>query len=138
MFHDDGGHEELTESIIGCGIRVHQYYGPGLFETVYRRSFVIELRSAGLRVETARRVPLIYRGVDLECVFFPDLIVEEVIVVELKAVEAIAHVHHTQVITYLKLTGCAVGLLMNFNVSQLRDGIWRLIRPDLYRKKGGR
>ena len=135
MFEDAGGHEELTETIIGCGIRVHEHFGPGLFESVYARCLVIELEAAGLAVDVSRRVALYYREVDLQCTFQPDLIVNDVVLVEVKAVESIARVHHTQVLTYLKLTGCPVGLLMNFDVTLLRDGIRRLVRPDLYAKK---
>ena len=127
-------HEELTESIIECGVRVHEHLGPGLFESIYRQCFAIELRQAALKFEVGRRVPLIYRGVELENAFQPDVIVDDVVVVELKAVEALARVHQTQVITYLKLTGCPVGLLMNFNVPLLKNGIRRLVRPDLYVK----
>ena len=94
----------------------------------------IELQRVGLKIETGRRIPLVYEGVNLGHVFTPDLIVEDVLVVELKAIEALARVHHHQVITYLKSTGCPVGLLMNFNVPYLKDGIRRLVRPDLYLK----
>lgn len=131
MFHATDGHEALTESIIGCGIRVHEHFGPGLLESAYRASLIVELTHAGVKFEVGRRVPLVYRGVDLECVFQPDLIVADVVVVELKAVETLARVHSTQLITYLKLTGCPVGLLMNFNVPLLKDGIRRIVRPDL-------
>lgn len=128
-------HETLTESIIGCGIRVHEHFGPGLLESVYRQCFAIELHAAGLKADVGRRIPLTYRGVDLDSVFQPDLVIEDVVIVELKAVEALARVHSTQLITYLKLTGCPVGLLMNFNVPYLKEGIRRVVRPDLHVKK---
>lgn len=134
MLRTPSEHEELTQKIIGCGIRVHEYFGPGLFESVYVRCFIIELREAGLKIDSGHSVPLVYRGYDLGCNFTPDLIVEDVVVVEIKAVEALGRVHHAQLITYLKLTGCPVGLLMNFNVPHLRDGIRRAVRPDLYVK----
>ena len=124
--------EELTGTVIGCGIRVHEYFGPGLFESVYRGPMQIELQDAGLDIEFGRRIPLVYKGVDLGCVFEADLIVNGVLVVELKAIESLAPVHQTQLLTYLKLTGCPVGLLMNFNVPYLRQGIKRVVRPDLY------
>ena len=135
MLERNAEHEALTERVIGCGLKVHEHFGPGLLESVYRRCLVIELQHAGLKTETERRIPLVYEGVSLGHVFTPDLIVEDVVVVELKALEAIARVHYHQVITYLKLTGCPVGLLMNFNVPHLKDGIRRLVRPDLYAKK---
>jgi GxxExxY protein len=126
--------EKLTETVIGCGIRVHEYFGPGLFESVYRGSMQIELQDAGLDIDTSRRIPLVYKGIDLGCVFEADLIVNGVLVVELKAIETLAPVHQTQLMTYLKLTGCPVGLLLNFNVPYLKQGIKRVVRPDLYMK----
>jgi len=132
MFQSAAGHEKLTESIIECGIKVHEHFGPGLLESIYRQCVVIELERAGHRFDVGRRVPLTYRGVDLKSVFQPDLVVEDVVVVELKAVEALTGVHSAQLITYLKLTGCPVGLLMNFNVPFLKQGVRRVSRPDLY------
>lgn len=111
MFHDTAGPEDLTDGIIGCGIRV---------------------QASGYRLDTSRRVPVIYRGEDVGATFCPDLIVNDTIVVELKAVEKRAPVHTTQVITYLKLTGLPVGLLMNFHVDWLKNGARRIVRPDLY------
>lgn len=132
MFHDIAGHEDLTEGIIGCGIRVHETLGPGLLESIYRSCMIIELKATGYRTDNTRRVPVIYRGQDVGSNFCPDLIVNETVVVELKAVERLAPVHKTQVITYLKLTGLPVGLLMNFNVDFLKNGTRRIVRPDLY------
>jgi GxxExxY protein len=132
MFHDIAGYEDLTDAIIGCGMRVHDAFGPGLLESVYKPCLLIELQTAGYRVDTTRRIPLVYRGHDIGATFCPDIIVEDVVVVELKAVEALAPVHKTQVITYLKLTGLPVGLLMNFNVDVMKSGVRRVVRPDLY------
>ena len=134
MLHKTDPYEELTETVIGCGLRVHEHFGPGLFESVYRRCMEIELQDAGLKIETGRRIRLVYRELDLGCTFEADLIVNGVLVVELKAIERLAPVHQTQMIAYLKLTGCPVGLLMNFNVSYLKQGIKRVVRPDLYVK----
>jgi GxxExxY protein len=134
MFHDMAGHEQLTQDIIGCGIRVHEAFGPGLFESIYRQCLVIDLKASGLAVDTARRIPLTYRGHDLEAHFCPDIIVENTVIVELKAVDALARIHRTQVITYLKLTNLPVGLLMNLNVERLTDGVRRVVHPDLYVK----
>ena len=134
MFHDTAGEEELTQQIIGCAIRVHQALGPGMFESVYARCLVIELRASALQVDTKRRIPVTYRGQDIGAVFCPDLIVNNAVLVELKAVEALVRVHKTQVITYLKVTGLRVGLLIDFNVDTLTDSVRRVARPDLYVK----
>jgi GxxExxY protein len=123
----------LTEAIIGCAIRVHEHFGPGLFESAYQRAVTIELQEAGLPFETGRRVPLVYRDIELGCVYQPDLIVANTVMVELKAVDVLAPVHRAQLLTYLKLTQCPVGLIINFNVALLKDGIRRRVRPDLYR-----
>jgi GxxExxY protein len=136
MFHDVAGHEQLTEGIIGCAIRVHEAFGPGLFESIYKECLVIELTASGFAVETTRQIPLSYRGRDLRAHFCPDLIVADSVIVELKAIDALARVHKTQVITYLKLTKLPVGLLINFNVDVLTSGVRRIVRPDLYLRKG--
>jgi GxxExxY protein len=94
----------------------------------------MELGDAGLRVEQQRKVPLIYRGKRLNKRLFVDLIVDDTVLIEVKAIEALAPVHNAQVITYLKLTGLPVALLMNFNVPKLKDGTRRLVHPDLYRR----
>ena len=134
MLQKQNGYDQLTELIIGCGIKVHEQFGPGLFESVYSQCFVIELREAGLQVQVAPRIPLVYCGIELEAIFQPDLVIEDTVVVEIKAVERLPPVYHAQLLTYLKLTGCPVGLLMNFHVSYLKNGIRRFVRPDLYRK----
>ena len=127
MFHDIAGHEELTERIIECGIRVHETFGPGLLESVYKVCLLRELEEAAIRVDASRRVGLAYRGFTLDCVYCPDIVVEDLIIVELKSVDAFHAVHTAQVLTYLKLTGLPIGLLLNFNVSQLRFGIRRVV-----------
>lgn len=132
MFHDTAGHEQLTHDIIGCAMRVHETFGPGLLESIYKPCLVIELRACGLDVETTRRINLTYRGHDLDARYYPDIVVNDAVIVELKAVDALARVHQAQVVTYLKLTNLPVGLLINFNVDQLKDGVRRLVRPDLY------
>jgi GxxExxY protein len=127
-------YDELTERIIGCGITVHETFGPGLFESVYTQCLVIELREAGLKVAITPRLPLEYRGVTLEAIFQPDLIIEQTVIVEVKAVDVLPRVHHAQLLTYLKLSRCPIGLLMNFNVNYLKEGIRRFTRPDLYKR----
>jgi GxxExxY protein len=95
---------------------------------------VVELRARTLRVETERPVYVVYRDAPIESPLKVDLVVEESVVVEVKAVQAFAPVHYAQVISYLKLTGCPVGLLINFNVTLLKNGIRKVVRPDLYKK----
>jgi GxxExxY protein len=136
MFRDIAGHEDLTEAIIGAAIRVHEFWGPGLLESVYKASLTIELKTDGHRVTTNLRVPLVDKGHDLKTDFCPDLIVDDIAVVELKIVEKLAPVHKAQLVTYLKLTGMAVGLLMNFNVPFVKQGIHRIVRPDLLIRTG--
>jgi GxxExxY protein len=135
MFHDIAGHERLTESIIGCAIRVHDAIGPGLLESIYDRCLAIELRESGLQVEAGRRVGLTYRDQPVDLIYIPDLIVEGTVTLEIKAVERLTAVHQAQLITYLRLTGCPLGLLLNFHAAAMRAGIRRVVRPDLYRRR---
>jgi GxxExxY protein len=127
--------EALTEKIIGCAIEVHRILGPGLLESVYRECMMIEMRRECLRFDCEQHVALDYKGQRIRGALKLDLLVEGSIVVELKAVERIHPVHSAQVITYLKLTGCPAGLLMNFNSTTLRAGLKRLDHPDRYAKK---
>lgn len=130
--------EVLTEKIIGCAIEVHKTLGPGLLESVYRECLTLELLAHGLKLERGRPVPLEYKGEPIQNKFILDLLVEDCIVVELKAVERLHPIHQAQVITYLKLTGCPAGLLMNFNDVTLKAGLKRLDHPDRYKAKTGR
>lgn len=126
------GIEALTEKIIGCAIAVHRALGPGLLESVYRDCLAIELKRENLRFARECRVSLTYRGETVANGLMVDLLIEGAIVAEIKAVERIHPVHLAQVITYLKLTGCPAGLLLNFNATSLRNGLKRLVHPDLY------
>ena len=137
MFRDEAGHEEITRKVIGRAMRVHDAMGP-VCSNRYTRNLSIELREAHLQVEIGRRVPLIYRGHNVDSAFIPDLIVEGVVVVEVKAVERFVAVHISQVVTYLRLTGCPIGLLLNFHAASIRAGLKRVIRPDLFRAKHDR
>lgn len=125
----------LTQKVIGYAIAVHRVLGPGLLESVYRECMVIELRAQNLRVDCERSVSIEYRGQRIGGALKIDLLVEGCLIVELKAVEKLHPVHPAQVITYLKLTGCPAGLLINFNEIVLKDGLRRLDHPDLYVKK---
>ena len=129
------GQNLLTEKIIGCAIEVHKTLGAGLLESVYRECLIIELTAAHLSFSTERPVTLDYKGHRISSTLRLDLLVEGTVIVELKAIECVHPVHLSQVITYLKVTGCPVGLLMNFNVPALRAGIRRLEHPDLYARR---
>jgi GxxExxY protein len=135
MPEDNALYEDLTEQIIACAMTVHDTLGPGLLESIYHRCLVVELRAASLQVETERYVPVLYRGSVVGPPLKLDLVVAGLVVVEVKAVQSFVPVHHAQVISYLKLTGYPVGLLINFNVTLLKHGIRKVVRPDLYKKK---
>jgi len=117
----------LTESIIGAAIEVHSYLGPGLLESVYEDCMCQELRLRNIPYKAQVELPLIYKGRQTGGVFRIDLIVADEVVVELKAIERLLSVHEAQLLTYLKLTGKHVGLLINFNVPVLRRGISRRV-----------
>jgi len=118
---------ELSEKIIGCAIQVHKSLGPGLLESAYLECLYYELKISGLKVKKQKPLPLIYKEIRLDAGYRLDLLVEDKVVIELKSVEAINDIHIAQVITYLKLSGCKLGLLMNFNVLRLVDGLKRLV-----------
>ena len=117
----------ITKSIIGAAIEVHRTLGPGLLESAYEACLAHVLKGRGLRVEVQKPLPLVYHDVKLECGYRIDLLVERSVVVEIKSVEALAPIHEAQAISYLKLSGCKVGLLINFNVLVLKDGIRRFV-----------
>ncbi|MEX1128430.1 MAG: GxxExxY protein [Vicinamibacterales bacterium] len=131
MLTNPAGVNDLTEKIIGGAIQVHRDKGPGLLESVYLECMLIELQESGLSVRQSVRVPLTYRGRHLRTVYELDLLVQDRVIVEIKAVSAMAPVHKAQLLTYLKLTGRPVGLLINFNVPVLRAGVSRLVNPAL-------
>ena len=117
---------QLTSHIIKYAIKVHKELGPGLLESAYKECLYYELLKSGLVVLKEKPLPLIYEEVKLDCGYRIDLLVEKQIVVEIKSVEALNDVHTAQVLTYLKLSNCKIGLLINFNVTQLTNGIKRL------------
>jgi len=124
------GGELVTERIIGCAIEVHQQTGPGLLESVYDACLARELRAARLDFVREVSLPVRYKGDLLDCGFRIDYVVEGQVLVELKSVERLMDIHKAQVITYLKLTELPIGLLINFNVPVLRQGIRRLVRSQ--------
>jgi GxxExxY protein len=118
---------QITEKIIGCAINVHRVLGPGLLESAYQECLFYELKKNGLLVEKEKPVPLVYEEVKLECGYRIDLLVAGRIVVEIKSVESLNELHLAQILTYLKLTKNHVGLLINFNVLKLTNGLRRVV-----------
>ena len=119
--------DQLTEKIIGGAIEVHKYWGPGLYEKIYERSMYRELHLRNVLFESQLELPLIYKGEEIGEDLRLDLIVDSKVVVELKAVKELEPIHEAQLLTYMKLTNCRVGLLINFNVTVLKDGIKRMV-----------
>jgi GxxExxY protein len=127
MLYDSCRLNSITGQIIGLAIKVHRLMGPGLLESVYLTCLCYELKKAGLMVEREKMVPLFYEGVKLDQSYRLDLLVQEKVVVEVKAVESITGVHKAQLLSYLKLTSCPIGLLINFNVELLKEGVCRMV-----------
>jgi len=117
----------ITDIVISAAIAVHRELGPGLLESAYEACLVYELIQHGLSVERQKSVPVTYRGVKIDCGYRIDLLVEDKVVVELKAVERLEPIHEAQLLSYLKLSGYQIGLLINFNVRMLKQGIIRLV-----------
>jgi GxxExxY protein len=120
---------ELTRSIIGAAIEVHKLLGPGLLESAYEDCLCHEFSLRKIRFEKQKPIPLVYKGTKLECGFRLDLLVEGRVVVELKSVDGLGPIHDAIVLTYLRLSGHELGLLINFNVPLLKDGVRRFIMP---------
>jgi GxxExxY protein len=120
-------HKELTGSILKCAYKVHSKLGPGLLESAYEECLHYELEKAGITSIKQKPMPLIYEGKKLDLGYRIDLLVEGVIVIEIKSVEIINPVHMAQLMTYMKLSDCRIGFLINFNVVSLREGIKRII-----------
>lgn len=118
---------ELTSEIIGAGIEVHRHIGPGLLESVYEECMSFELMERGLEIERQQKIPVIYKGKKPNMDFRIDILVNQLVIVELKSVQKLEKIHEAQLLTYLKLTNKRLGLLMNFNVPVMKNGIRRLI-----------
>lgn len=118
---------DLSNIVIGLAIKVHSALGPGLLESAYEECLFYEIQKAGLFVEKQKPMPLVYETVKLDCGYRIDLMVEKKLILELKSVEVLNDVHFAQLLTYLKLSRCKLGLLINFNVARLKDGIKRVI-----------
>jgi len=119
--------DELSRKVIGCAIEVHRNLGPGLLESIYRRCLAHELQVAGLKFETEKSVPVRYKEVFFDGDLRLDLLIEDTLVVELKSIDRISPVHEAQLLTYMKLAGAKIGLLINFNVRSIKDGLKRLV-----------
>lgn len=118
---------EITREIVKSAIRVHTALGPGLLESAYQGCLAWELQQLNLKVETQVTLPLVYQGIKIDAGYRIDLLVEDLVIVEVKAVEALLPVHKAQLLSYLRLSGIRLGLLINFNVKYVVDGITRLI-----------
>jgi len=123
---------QITNSIIACAIDVHRALGLGLLESAYEACLAFELAERGLKIEQQKPLPVVYRRVRLDCGYRLDILVEKSVIVEIKVVDHIAPIHKAQLLSYLSLSGCKVGLLINFNVKVLKDGIRRMVSnfPD--------
>ncbi len=120
-------HETLTSKIITCAIEVHRHLGPGLLESAYEHCLAYEFSLKGLNYELQTPLPVVYKNVKIDCAYRMDIVVEKNVVLELKCVNALIPIHHAQLLTYLKLSGLSVGLLLNFNEVLLKDGIKRMV-----------
>ena len=116
----------LTYKINGAAIALHRQYGPGLLEGVYEACLAHDLRALGLQIETQKPVPLVHRGIRLNCAYRADIVVESIVLVEVKAVDALAPIHSRQLLTYLRLTNLPFGLVLNFGGLTMKDGIKRV------------
>jgi len=127
--------DSITRRIIGAAIEVHRRLGPGLLESAYQVCLAFELRHLGIEVEEQKPLPVIYRDVKLDCGYRLDLVVEDSVVVEIKAVDQLAPIHDAQLLSYLRLSGKRVGLLINFHVRVLKNGLKRIVNdfPDSVR-----
>ena len=119
-------HEELTYKIRKAVFNVYNYWGPGLYEEVYEKSLLIELKGMGLKVECQKHIPVVYKGTLLNCDYRLDLLVDDAVIVELKTVDEIRNIHKTQLYTYLRVTGLRLGLLVNFNTTDIMRSIVRV------------
>ena len=119
--------EKIFKTVLDCSFQVHTALGPGLLESAYEECLYYELLQSSLKVEKQKPLPLIYKEVKLDVGYRIDLLVENKVIVEIKSVESLADIHMAQILTYLKFSECKLGLLANFNVRHLKDGIKRVI-----------
>ncbi|WP_374446335.1 GxxExxY protein [Epilithonimonas sp.] len=122
---------EIAKVIFDLGLKIHRNLGPGLLESAYEECLFYEIRKLGLIVEKQKALPLIYEEVKLEVGYRIDLLVENKLIIEVKSVESLSDIHLAQVLTYLKLSGCKLGLLINFNINLFKNGVRRVINGSL-------
>lgn len=118
---------KITHEILDSAYKVHTSLGPGLLESAYKACLAYELRKKGMKVEEEKDVPLIYEEIKLDCGYRMDLLVEDQVIIELKTVDSFSDVHFAQILTYLRLSNKKIGLLINFNIKSLKEGIKRFI-----------
>ena len=119
--------DELSNQVIGCALEVHRNLGPGLLESTYEQCLAYELKAAGMRFKLQHPLPVEYKNIKLDCGYRIDVFIEDRIIVELKSVDKILPIHQAQLLTYMKLSNISIGLLINFNVKYLKDGIKRMV-----------
>ena len=119
--------DALTERVIGFAIQVHRHLGPGLLESAYEECLCYELREHEIAFRRQVPLPIVYKGIRLDCGYRLDILVEEQVILELKTVERLLPIHEAQMLTYLKLSGIRIGLLLNFNTAVLKDGLRRIL-----------
>lgn len=134
----DAKSTELTSAIIGAAIEVHRHLGPGLLESSYEECLAWELTERGFAIERQARVPLVYKGRALDSAYRLDLLVNNMVIVDIKSVDRLIDLHHAQLLTYLRHTGLEVGLLINFNQSLLRQGVKRVVLTKLPERHTGK
>jgi len=122
---------KITEGIIGAAIEVHRHLGPGLLESAYQAALAYELNQRGYKVEQQKPLPMTYKEIKLDAGYRLDILVNNKVIVEIKSSDAIAPIHDAQILSYLKLSGCKVGLLINFNVKLVKNGIKRFVNGSL-------
>ena len=127
MIYERSIEDKITETIIGCGIEVHKILGPGLLESAYEECLCYELSQKNLSFQRQADLPVIYKGIRLNCGYRMDLVVENLVIVEIKAVEKLLPIHEAQLLSYLKLYNKSVGLLLNFHTSVLKNGLKRIV-----------
>lgn len=125
------GLNKITAGIIGAAIEVHRHLGPGLLESAYQAALAYELHQRGYKIEQQKPLPLLYKEIKLDAGYRLDFLVNDKVVLEIKSSEKIAPIHEAQILSYLRLSGCKVGLLTNFNVKLLKNGIKRFIHGSL-------
>lgn len=118
---------EISKVVVDCALKVHRQLGPGLLESAYQECLMYELKNQGLAVEKEKPMPLVYDTVKLDIGYRMDLLINNKLVIEIKSVESLNDIHLAQILTYLKLSGCKLGLLINFNVALIKHGIKRVV-----------